>query len=147
MNIDFVSVIWYNIHMKNTYRIKNHIISMVNYHFVFCPRYRRKIFQIDGVEIKFKEIVHQICEQNNIEILSLKCGIDYCHIIVNSPPELSPSDIMRLIKFNTGAILRKEFSAFVKTQNMWTRNYLVSTSENIPPDIIRQYVNSQKMRS
>lgn len=32
---------------------------MTNYHFVFCPRYRRKIFLYQGVEKRFKELVSQ----------------------------------------------------------------------------------------
>lgn len=32
-------------------------VSMVNYHLVFCPRYRRKIFLMDGLEARFKERV------------------------------------------------------------------------------------------
>ena len=36
---------------------------MINYHFVFCPRYRRKLFLVDGFEARFKELVTQICEQ------------------------------------------------------------------------------------
>ncbi|MFQ4200724.1 IS200/IS605 family transposase, partial [Clostridioides difficile] len=29
----------------------------MNYHFVFCPRYRRKIFNIEGLEDRFKILV------------------------------------------------------------------------------------------
>lgn len=41
--------------MKNNYRRTKTTVSLINYHFVFCPRYRRKIFDIDGVERRFKE--------------------------------------------------------------------------------------------
>ncbi|PRO64475.1 IS200/IS605 family transposase, partial [Alkalicoccus urumqiensis] len=30
--------------MENQYRKTNTTVSLLNYHFVFCPRYRRKIF-------------------------------------------------------------------------------------------------------
>ena len=120
---------------------------MVNYHFVFCPRYRRKIFSIDGVEARFKELVRQICELNDIDILALECHEDHCHLFVNAPPKLSPSDIMRLVKSNTGLTLRKEFKEFAKTQNLWTRSYFVSTAGDISSDTIRKYVENQKKRS
>ena len=120
---------------------------MVNYHFVFCPRYRRKVFLIDGVEARFKELVRQICELNDIDILALECYEDHCHLFVNAPPKLSPSDIMRLVKSNTGLTLRKEFKEFAKTQNLWTRSYFVSTAGDINSDTIRKYVEEQKKRS
>lgn len=62
-------------------------VSMVNYHLVFCPRYRRKIFLMDGLESRFKELVAQICEQNDIRILAMECHIDHCHLFVNVPPD------------------------------------------------------------
>lgn len=41
--------------MKNIYKHTKTTVSLINYHFVFCPRYRRKIFNIKGVEERFKE--------------------------------------------------------------------------------------------
>ena len=45
--------------MKNDYRRTATTVLLVNYHFVFCPRYRRKIFLIDGLEDRFKELAFQ----------------------------------------------------------------------------------------
>ncbi|MCR5691071.1 MAG: transposase, partial [Eubacterium sp.] len=42
--------------MKNEYKHTKTTVSLINYHFVFCPRYRRKIFNIQGVEDRFKEL-------------------------------------------------------------------------------------------
>ena len=129
--------------MEKIYRHTNTIVSMVNYHFVFCPRYRRKVFLIDGVEARFKELVRQICELNDIDILALECHEDHCHLFVNAPPKLSPADIMRLVKSNTGATLRKEFKEFAKTQNLWTRSYFVSTAWGLSSVAIRKFVVEQ----
>lgn len=49
--------------------------------------------------------------------------------------------------FNTGFVLRKEFPAFSKIQNMWTRSYFVSTTGNVSSDTIQQYIETQKTRS
>ena len=50
---------YYNLIMKNEYRHTKTTVSMINYHFVFCPRYRRKIFLIPGVEGRFKELIRE----------------------------------------------------------------------------------------
>ena len=133
--------------MDNKYKRKSSTVSMINYHFVFCPRYRRKIFLIDGVEVRFKELVRQICEQNDVDILAMECHVDHCRLFVNCPPSLSPADVMRLIKTNTARHLLHEFSAFAKTHNLWTRSYFVSTAGDVSSDTIRQYVESQKTSS
>lgn len=131
--------------MEKKYRHTATTVSMVNYHFVFCPRYRRKIFLIDGLETRFKELVNQICKQNEIEIFAMECHIDHCHLFVNAPPTLSPADIMKLVKGTTGSILKKEFFASANTR-VWTRSYFVSTAEDVSSATIERYVKEQKTR-
>lgn len=136
---------WYNGYMEKKYRHTAKTVSMVNYHFVFCPRYRRKIFLIDGLETRFKELVNQICKQNEIEILAMECHIDHCHLFVNAPPTLSPADIMKLVKGTTGSILKKEFFTSANTR-VWTRSYFVSTAGDVSSATIERYVKEQKTR-
>lgn len=129
----------------DTYRRTATTVSMINYHFVFCPRRRRKIFKVAGVEARFKELVSKICEKNQIEILAIECHVDHCHLFVNAPPTLSPAQIMKLIKGLTGRVLRQEFFTAASGQ-FWTRSYFVSTAGNVSSDSIRCYVESQKVR-
>lgn len=119
---------------------------MVNYHFVFCPRYRRKLFLIDGLESRFKELVAQICEQNDFEILALECHVDHCHLFLNAPPQVSPADVMRIVKTNTSRELLREFNHVIQTNTIWTRSYFVSTAGEVSNATIMRYVNSQKTR-
>lgn len=121
------------------------ILSMVQYHFVFCPRYRRKVFLIDGLEARFKELVAQICGQNGIGILGIECRADYCHLFVSAPPDLGPADIMRLIKRQSGPPLKREY-LHGKCPQLWTRGYLVSTAASIPDELVNKFVSSQKTR-
>ena len=57
---------------------------MVRYHFVFCPRYRRKIFLIPGVEERFKELVRQICQEKELDILAMECDKHHVHLFVEA---------------------------------------------------------------
>lgn len=132
--------------MNIAYRRTSTTVSKINYHFVFCPRYRRKIFLIDGVETRFKELVRQICEANDIMILAMECHIDHVHLFLNAPPKMSPSDIMKVVKQNTSRALRMEFGNFFKSPTIWTRSYFVSTAGDVSSDMIEKYVNSQKIR-
>ena len=127
------------------YRRTATTVSMVNYHFVFCPRYRRKIFLIEGLEDRFKQEVTKICEQNDIQIIAMECHIDHCHLFLNAPPKLSPADIMKLIKGTTGAMLKKEFFPTKKPQ-VWTRSYFVSTAGKVSNATVKRYVEEQKTR-
>lgn len=99
----------------------------ISYYLVFCPRYRRKIFTIDKLEVRFKEMVHAVCDSHNISVTDISCGPDYCYISINVPPNISAAGAIAKIKGYTGRRLLKEVEEFSKTQNIWTRNYLVST--------------------
>lgn len=63
--------------MENKYRKTKTTVSLINYHFIFCPRYRRKIFDIPNVEERFKEIVKNICSENDIQIIAIECDKDH----------------------------------------------------------------------
>ena len=86
--------------MKKEYKHTNTTISMINYHFVFCPRYRRKIFLIQGVEERFKELVTIKCEELEIEILEIRCEKDHTYMFLNCLPTQSPSNIMKELDIN-----------------------------------------------
>ena len=144
--IDFIYKLCYNESMENKYRHTNTTVSLLNYHFVFCPRYRRKIFFIPRVEERFKELVNLKCKELKIEIIAVECDKDHVHLFLNSLPTLSPSDVMRQIKGYTGKILREEFIELSKMPSLWTRSYFVSTAGNVCSETIKKYVETQKKR-
>lgn len=132
--------------MNNDYRYTETTVSLINYHFVFCPRYRRKIFLIPNMEQRFKELVKIKCEELKITIIAIECNEDHVHMFVNCLPTLSPSDIMHKIKGFTSKLLRTEFVELSKMPNLWTRSYFVSTAGNVCSETIKQYVESQRKR-
>ncbi len=133
--------------MKNEYKHTKTTVSLINYHFVFCPRYRRKIFNIEGVEKRFKELTQAECDKHGIEILAMECHIDHIHIFVSVLPQMDIPTIMRIIKGATSIQLRKEFPQLSAMCSLWTRSYFVSTARNVSSKTIEWYVNTQKTRT
>lgn len=72
--------------MNNDYRYTKTTVSLINYHFVFCPRYRRKIFLIPNMEQRFKELVKIKCEELKINIIAIECNEGHVHMFVNCLP-------------------------------------------------------------
>lgn len=130
----------------NQYRRTKTTVSLINYHFVFCPRYRRKIFLDSTVEKRFKEIVDEVCQELNIQVVALECDKDHTHLFLNAPPTLSPADIMAKIKGVTSRRLREEFPYLSHLPSLWTRSYFVSTAGNVSSETIKRYVEQQKTR-
>lgn len=132
--------------MENRYRHTKTTVSLINYHFVFCPRYRRKIFNIDGVEMRFKELTTLECNKCGIEILAMECHVDHVHMFVSVLPTMAIPDIMKQIKGATSVQLRQEFTQLKAMPSLWTRSYFVSTAGNVSSETIKWYVDTQKTR-
>ena len=132
--------------MLNEYRRTKTTVSFIHYHFVFCPRYRRKIFLNSQVEERFKTLVQEICEELEIEVIAMECDQDHVHLFLNTLPTFSPTDIMAKIKGVTSKKLREEFPHLQHLPSLWTRSYFVSTARNVSSETIRRYVENQKKR-
>ena len=132
--------------MLNEYRRTKTTVSLINYHFVFCPRYRRKIFLNSKVEERFKMLVQEICDELEIKIIAMECDKDHVHLFLNTLPTFSPTDIMAKIKGVTSKKLREEFSHLQHLPSLWTCSYFVSTAGNVSSETIRRYVENQKTR-
>lgn len=132
--------------MRNLYRQTKPTTSLIHYHFVFCPRYRRKVFLIPGLETRFKELVQEVCEEHEMEILAMECHKDHVHLFLSALPQFSIPEIMQSIKGKTSRMLRMEFPELAKMPSLWTRSYFVSTAGNVSSKTIEWYVNTQKTR-
>ncbi|HAQ3447857.1 TPA: IS200/IS605 family transposase [Enterococcus faecium] len=132
--------------MDNEYRHSKTTVSLVNYHFVFCPRYRRKIFVNSEVDARFKALVQEIAKENEWNIIAIETDKDHCHLFINVQPTHSPSKIMKIIKGKTSRIIRQEFEHLSKMPSVWTRSYFVSTAGNVSSEIIKRYVENQRTR-
>lgn len=131
----------------NEYRRTNTTVSLIHYHFVFCPKYRRKIFLNAKIENRFKELVLQICETIQVHVLAIECDKDHTHLFLNALPTYSPADLMAKIKMETSRTLRLEFKELSHGTSLWTRSYFVSTAGTVSSETIKRYIDSQKKRS
>lgn len=132
--------------MKETYRRTATTVSLIRYHIVFCPRYRRKIFLIPGVEERFKELTRETCEANGIEIIAMECHIDHVHMFISTLPQMSIPQAVKIIKGASSHELRNEFSRLSQMPSLWTRSYFVSTAGNVSAKTIQRYVETQRTR-
>ncbi|WP_093231285.1 IS200/IS605 family transposase [Thermoflavimicrobium dichotomicum] len=124
--------------MSQEYRRTKTTVSLINYHFVFCPRYRRKVL-VNNVEERLKEIVEQICKENQWNIMAMEVMPDHCHLFLNCLPTDSPSDMMAKLKGVTSRKLRQEFSHLNHLRSLWTRSFFVSTDRNVSSETVKQY--------
>ena len=131
----------------STYIHCSHNVSMLLYHIVTPTKYRR-LARSEAVE----GCIRQICEGIElrwgwIKFIEVGTDKDHVHYLVQSTPDHSPTEIVRLIKSVTA---KRIFAEHPEVKRMlwggefWSDGYFVSTvgkftSENV----IREYVRNQ----
>ena len=128
------------------YRHENTSVSLINYHFVWCPRRRRKIITGD-LKNRLVFLIRETVEKLNCTIIAIEAMPDHVHLFVNAPPDISPSQIVGRIKVYSSRILRDEFEVLQKMPSTWTRSYFVSTAGNVSTAKVKKYIEEQKTRA
>ena len=66
---------------------------MMNYHFVWTPKYRRRVI-VGNVEKRLKSLLKEKCKELKVDILSLETMPDHVHVFVRGEPTISPNRII-----------------------------------------------------
>ena len=80
----------------------------ITYHFVWIPKYRRKI-TTEEVQRATKELIQACCECHALTLLALETHLDHIHICVSAPPHFSPAQIANLLKGYSAWYVRLRF--------------------------------------
>lgn len=123
-------------------RRKRTSVSLINYHFVFCPT-RRKAVLVDDVQERLEALIPAKAAKIDCAVLRLAVRPDHVHLFLSSPPTLAPHQIVHRIKGYTSHTLRKEFPHLLRLPSLWTRSYWVSTAGTVSSATIERYLAAQ----
>ena len=126
------------------YKSTRHAKYLCNYHFVWIPKYRRKVLTGEVAEYT-KEVLRTIAEELGCEVLALEVMPDHIHLFVNCPPRYAPSYLANYFKGKSARLILKKFQELKKSTNgkLWTRSYFVSTAGNVSSETIKKYIEEQ----
>ncbi len=126
-------------------RNKHHVYRLM-YHFVWIPKYRRKVFK-EPYRSSLKGIIEKVGYDYNFEIVELEVPEDHIHMVVRGKPKDSPSDMMRIIKSISAIEFFKRYPEIKRRYfwggHLWTQSYFVESIGNANEDVIRRYVRNQ----
>ena len=113
------------------FRKSTHAIYKTEYHVVWTPRYRRKIF-VPGVRQYAQKLLKDLDGLDpDIEVLKVNIPLDHVHMVIVIPPRVSVADAIQFIKSQSGKLLKAKFPFLEKVMwgrsGIWSRGYCVST--------------------
>jgi putative transposase len=132
--------------MNTRWSTSSHATYNCGYHFIWCPKYRKKVL-IDGVDIRLKELLYQKAEEHGWIIEKMEVMPDHVHIFIKATPNDSPVFIISQLKGFTSFTLRNEYP-WLKSRipTLWTRSYYVETVGHISETTIKKYIEDQKTK-
>ena len=101
-----------------------HSVYSLNYHYICCVKYRRKIFDTDEIVNRLKEINISLAERNNIEILNQETDLDHIHILFKTKPT---TELTKFINSLKGVSSRYLFQEFPEIKEKLWRGHLWSS--------------------
>ncbi len=98
----------------NEYRRNSHSVTLINYHFVWCPK-RRKAVLTGKIAHRLQEIIFELCTENNWRLIALEIMPEHVHLFLNADPSFAPRVRIKRIKERASHHLRKEYPQLKKT--------------------------------
>ena len=124
------------------YQHKNTSVSIVNYHIVFCPKYRRGLL-VGKIKMRLEKIIRDVALENDWEVIAKEIMPDHVHLFVGADTRTPPEIVVKRFKGRSSRHLRNEFPELLKMPTLWTRSYFLSTSGNVSASTIKRYIEQQ----
>jgi putative transposase len=124
----------------------NHSTYRLQYHVVWCTKYRRKWLK-DYVKIELIKSFYQTCKKYpTLFILTINTSEDHVHLQIEIPPNITISDAVQKLKGASSMAIRKKFKfireIYLEKDGIWSVGYFVS-SVGLNEKQVKKYIEWQ----
>ncbi|MEE9536168.1 MAG: IS200/IS605 family transposase [Desulfobacterales bacterium] len=126
----------------------SHAVYDTSYHLVWCPKYRKKIFERKDIKERAEQLIREICEDYGFEIIELEVMVEHVHILVSFPPKRSIGEVVRIIKSISARELFRTFPSLKRrlwSGQLWEDGYFARTvGDRMTRDVIEKYIKHHR---
>ena len=126
-----------------------HSVYELAYHIIFCTKYRQPIIK-EEIEIEVKKILAETCEEYNWKLETLETMPDHVHLFIRTDPMTAPAEIAKTLKSISAIYI---FGKFPKLKGkkfwgsgLWSRSTYYGAVGNISEEIVKKYIENQKIK-
>ncbi|MBL8148602.1 MAG: IS200/IS605 family transposase [Blastocatellia bacterium] len=133
--------------MKDELESSGHSVYLLTYHIVWCVKYRRSVLTRE-ISDRLKEILTVLISDSGCQLIEIETQIDHVHIVLRTKPT---HQLSKLINSFKGVSARRLFQEFPTIKNqlwkghMWSPSYFAVTVGGTPLELIKQYVQTQRV--
>ena len=127
--------------MKTT----RHTLYLIAYHLVWVTKYRRTVLD-RPMQAALKDVLHKTCDEHGYELMAVGAMPDHVYCIVNAPPKVAPSEIVKILKGTSARRMFQRFPALrlrVSKSHLWHPGTYIGTAGNVSATTIEKYINQQ----
>ena len=126
----------------------SHAVYDTSYHLVWCPKYRKKIFNRDDVKERAEQLIRAIAEEYGFDIIEMEISIEHVHLLISFPPKRSIGEVVRIIKSISARELFREFPSLKRrlwSGQLWEDGYFARTvGDRMTRDVIEKYIENHR---
>jgi putative transposase len=126
----------------------SHSIYNLQFHYVSCVKYRRKVLN-DDVTARLKEINLSVAKEFGITIIEQETDQDHIHILFSSKPTIQISKFINSLKSVSARMLFREFPEIKEKLwggSFWSPSYFLATTGQVTLDVLKRYVENQNAK-
>lgn len=126
-------------------RTGRHVIFNIHVHLIFVTKYRRGIFDADALD-KLRTHFGRVSMDFEARLTEFNGERDHVHLLVEYPPKVAISTLVRSLKGVSSRMLRKErpdLAVHYWREQLWSPSYFAASCGGAPLSIIEQYIQQQ----
>ena len=144
------------------FKSRGHVVYGAKWHLIWTPtgfcrlgtEHCRRPVLVDGVDVRLKEIISEVCDESAVEMIEVEVMADHVHLLVAvlppfahgaGPPQTPIPQFVKVVKGRSSRLLRREYPTLRSLPSLWTRSYFCSTVGGCPLEVVRRYVENQKL--
>ena len=85
-----------------------HPTARLTAHLVWATKYRYHVLQGD-IKVRCRQLLMQICDAEDVRILSGVVSKDHIHMHIEYPPRLALADLVKRLKGRSSRIIQQEY--------------------------------------
>lgn len=134
--------------MSNQWKGTNRHKYLLQFHLIFVCKYRKHLLARKNVADSMKELSQQLCEKHGVLIKYVETDKDHIHYMIEIPPTVAISDLVRNLKSYTTYHIWKQYpnllqKEFWKEHTFWTDGYFCCSVGNISERMLKEYIENQ----
>ena len=133
--------------MKYALHRDNHSVYTIQFHYVACVKYRRKVLT-GGIPDRIKEINQEVAKAFDIEIIEQETALDHIHVLFSSKPQVAPSRFINSLKSVSARRIFQEFPEVKKNLrkgHFWSPSYFLASTGRVTIETVKRYVENQNL--